>query len=86
MKTKELKRKKMLQKQQAREQGEETDSDDDDDEEFDKVVADVEWDVLEGEDSLTGTHSSMQGPFPFHAEGSESVRPAEMGQIVGPSS
>ena len=67
-KMKDLKRKKMLQKQQARERGEETGSDDDDnDEEFDEVVADVEWDVLEGEDTLTGTHSSMQGPFLFHA-------------------
>ena len=56
---KELKRKKMLQKQEARERGEETGSDDDDHEEFDEVVADVEWDVLEGEDTLTGTHSSM---------------------------
>ena len=70
-KTKELKRKKMLQKQQARERGEETDSDDDDDdeEEFDKVVADIEWGVLEGEDTLIGTPSSTQGPFPFHAGG-----------------
>ena len=53
-KTKELKKKKMLQKQQAQELGEETDSDDDDEEEeeFDEVVADVEWDVLEGEDTL----------------------------------
>ena len=86
-KTRELKRKKMLQKQQAREQGEETGSDDDnDEEEFDEVVTDVEWDVLEGEDSLIGTHSSTQGPFPFHAGGSESVRPAEMGQTIGPSS
>ena len=46
----------------------------------------MEWDVLEGEDTLIGTHMSTQGPFPFHAGGSESVRPAEMGQIVGPSS
>ena len=83
---KELKRKKMLQKQQARECGEEIDSDDDDEEEFDEVVADVEWDVLEGEDTLTGTHLSTQGPFSFHARGSESVRPAETGQTIGPSS
>ena len=58
-KTRELKKKKMLRKQQAWERGEETcsdDDDDDDDEEFDEVVADVEWDVLEGEDSLTDTH------------------------------
>ena len=45
----------------------------------------MEWDVLEGEDSLTGTHSSMQGPFPFHAGGSESVRPAETGQTIDSS-
>ena len=83
-KTTELKRKKILQKQQAWERGEETDSDDDD-EEFDEVVADVEWDVLEDEDTLIGTHLSMQGPFPFHAEGSESMRPMETGQTIGPS-
>jgi len=46
----------------------------------------VEWDVLEGEDMLIGTHSSMQGPFPFHVGGSESVRSAEMGQTIGLSS
>ena len=57
----------MLQKQQAQERGEETGSDDNNEEEFDEVVADVEWDVLEGEDTLTGTHLSTQGPFPFHA-------------------
>ena len=56
-KTRELKRKKMLWKQQARERGEETGSDDDDndDDEFGEVVADMDWDVLKGEDSLTGT-------------------------------
>ena len=57
-KMKELKRKKMLRKQQARERGEETGSDDDDDdndEEFDEVVADVDWEILEGEDLLIGT-------------------------------
>ena len=27
----------------------------------------------------------MQGPFPFHVEGSESVRSAEVGQTSGPS-
>ena len=55
-------------------------------EEYDDVVADVEWDVLEGEDSLIGTHSSTQGPFPFHVGGSESVRPVEIGQTISPSS
>ena len=56
--TRELKKKKMLRKQQAQDRGEETGSDDDDNEEFDEVVADVDWDVLEGEDSLTGTQLS----------------------------
>ena len=55
--TRELKKKEMLQKQQARDRGEEIGSDDDDDE-FNEVVADVDWDVLEGEDTLTDTHSS----------------------------
>ena len=84
-KTKESERKKKQQKQQAEERGEETDSEDDEDDD-DEVVADVEWDVLEGEDMLIGTHSSMQGPFPFHVGGSESVRSAETGQTIGPSS
>ena len=55
--TRELKKKKMLREQQARDQGEDIGSDDDDDE-FDEVVADVDWDVLEGEDSLIGTQLS----------------------------
>ena len=79
----------MLQKQQAWDRGEETgshDDDDDEEDELDEVVADVDWDVLEGVDTLTGTCLPMQGPFPFHAGGSESVRPAEMGQTIGPSS
>ena len=46
--TRELKKKKMLWKQQAQDRGEETGSDDDDDDEdFDEVVADVDWDVLD---------------------------------------
>ena len=49
----------MIRKQQARDQGEETGSDDDDDDdnddEFDEVAASVDWGVLEGEDSLSGT-------------------------------
>ena len=63
--TRELKKKEMIRKQQARDRGEETGSDDDDDE-FDEVAADMDWDALEGEDSLIGTQLSMQGPFPFH--------------------
>ena len=57
-KTRELKRKKMLRKKQAHERGEEIGSDNDD-EDFDKVVADVEWDVLESEDMLIGTRLPM---------------------------
>ena len=56
-KTRELKRKEMLRKQQAWDRGVETGSDDDDDE-FVEVVTDVDWDVLEGKDSLTGTQLS----------------------------
>ena len=43
----------------------------------------MDWDVLEGEDSLTGTQLSTQGPFPFHTGGSESVSPVETSQIIG---
>ena len=83
-KTKTFKRKKKQQKQQAHERGEETDCDDD--EEYDEVVTDIEWGDLESEDALTGTHSSMQGPFPFHAGEDEAVRPKEeAGRTVGPS-
>ena len=60
-KTRELRKKEPLRKQQARDRGEEIGSDDDDDddgEEFDEVAAGVDWDVLEGEDSLTGTQLS----------------------------
>ena len=46
----------------------------------------MEWDVLEGEDTLTGTHLSTQGPFPFHVGGSESVRPTKMSQTISLSS
>ena len=80
-KTKEFKRKKKKQKQQAWERGEETDSDDDDEEEeeYDEVVTDIEWDDLESEYTLIGTHSSMQGPFPFHAREGEAMRQEEVG-------
>ena len=85
--TRELKKKKMLWKQQARDRGEEIGSDNNDDnDDDDEVVADVDWDVPEREDSLTGTQSSTQGPFPFHVGGSESVRPVEAGRTIGPSS
>ncbi|XP_066374608.1 uncharacterized protein [Miscanthus floridulus] len=52
--------------------------------EANEVAADMGWDVLENEDTLTDAHRSMQGPFPFHAEGSESMRSAEPGPSVGP--
>ena len=73
----------------AQERGKETNSDDDDnEEEDDEVVAETEWDDLESEDTLIGIHSSMQGPFPFHAGEGVAVRPeeAEVGRTVGPSS
>ena len=54
-----------------------SDDDDDDDDDDDEVVVDVDWGVLEDEDTLTSAHPSVQGPFPFHAEGSESVRSVE---------
>ena len=66
-------------KQEARDRGEDVSSDDDndDDDDDDEVVVDVDWGVLEDEDTLTSAHPSVQGPFPFHAEGSESVRSVE---------
>ena len=54
-------------------------SDDDDDDDDDEVAVGVDWGVLEDEDMLTSVHPSVQGPFPFHAEGSESVRSVEAG-------
>ena len=59
--TRELKKRKMMRKQQAWDQGEETgsDDDDDDDDDDDEVVADIEWGDLGGKDTLTGAHSSM---------------------------
>ena len=59
----ELRKKKMLRKQQAWDRGEEAgsnddDDDNDDDKESGEELADVDWDVLEGEDSLTDTQLS----------------------------
>ena len=74
-------KKKAIQRQQARDRGEETGSedDDDDDNDDDEVASDMDWGILEVEDTLTSAHPSMQGSFPFHVEGSESVRSAEVG-------
>ena len=56
-----------------------SDDDDDDDDDGDEVAVGVDWDILEDENTLTSGHPSVQGPFPFHAEGSESVRSVEAG-------
>ena len=57
-----------------------SDDDDDDDDDDDEVVVDVDWGILEDEDTLTSAHPSVQGPFPFYVEGSESVRSVEAGE------
>jgi len=49
--TRELKKKEMIQKQQARDRGEEVSSDDDDDDDDDEAVDGVDWGGLEDEDS-----------------------------------
>ena len=74
----EMKKAKRL-KQEAWDRGEDVSSEDedDDDDDDDKVAAGVDWDVLEDEDTLTSGHPSVQGPFPFHTEGSESMRSVE---------
>ena len=59
-----------------------SDGDDDDDDDDDEVVVDVDWGVLEDEDTLTSARPSVQGPFPFHTEGSESVRLVEAGESI----
>ena len=62
-KMRELRKQELLWKQQARDRGEETSSDDDnddnDDDEFDEAAANVDWGVLEGEDSWIGAYPSM---------------------------
>jgi hypothetical protein len=79
-KTRELAKKKAIRKQQARDRGEETSSeDDDDDDESDEEAVGVDWGDLVNEDLLP-----TQGPFPFHAEGSESVGTVEPGLPLGP--
>ena len=74
-KTRELTKKNAIRKQQARDQGEETSSgNDDDDDKSDEEAAGMDWGDLVDEESLP-----TQGPFPFHAEGSESVGMVEPG-------
>ena len=85
-KAKEDKKRKKQQKLRARERGEDTDNDDDDDDgDDDEVADDVEWDILENEDALTGFGSSLQesGPFPFHKGEGTSREPVEAGCTVG---
>jgi len=78
-KTRELRKQERRRKQEARNRGEDVSSDDDDDDDDDEVAGDVDWGVLEDEGTLTSAHASMQEPLPFCAEGSESVRSAEVG-------
>ena len=81
-KAREQKKEEKQRKQEARDRGEDVSSDgddDDDDNDDDEVAAGVDWGVLEDEGTLTSAPSSMQEPLPFHAEGSESVRSAEVG-------
>ena len=40
----------------------------------------MDWDVLEDEDTLTSGHPFVQGPFPFHVEGSRSMGSVEAGE------
>ena len=57
-----------------------SEDEDDDGDDDDEVAVGVDWDVLEDEDTLTSGHPSVQGPLPFHAEGSESMRSVEAGE------
>jgi len=51
--------------------------DDDDDDDDGEVAVGMDWDILEDEGTLTDAHPSTQGPFAFHAEGSELVEAGE---------
>ena len=57
-----------------------SEDEDDDDDDDDEVAVGADWDILEDEDALTSVHPSVQGPFPFHTEGSESMRSVEAGE------
>ena len=78
-KTREQKKKEMRRKQEAWDRGEDVSSDDDDDDDDDdgEVAVGMDWDILEDEGTLTDAHPSTQGPFAFHAEGSELVEAGE---------
>jgi len=70
----------MPRKQEAWDRGEDVSSDDDDDDDDDddgEVAVGMDWDILEDEGTLTDAHPSTQGPFAFHAEGSELVEAEE---------
>ena len=57
----EMKKAKRL-KQEARDRGEDVsseDDDDDDDDDDDEVLVDVDWGILEDEDTLTSAHPSV---------------------------
>ena len=79
----EMKKAKRL-KQEAWDRGEDVSSedndDDDDDDDDDEVAVDVDWGILEDEETLISGHPPVQGPFPFHAEGSRSMRSVEAGE------
>ena len=76
-KAREQKKKERQLKQEARDRGEDVSGDDDDDDDDGEVAADVDWGVLEDEDMLTSANPPLQGPFAFHAEGSELVEAGE---------
>ena len=76
-KAREQKKKERQLKQEARDRGEDVSGDDDDDDDDGEVAADVDWGVLEDEDMLTSANPPLQGPFTFHAEGSELVEAGE---------
>ena len=76
-KAREQKKKERQLKQEARDRGEDVSGDDDDDDDDGEVAADMDSSVLEDEDMLTSANPPLQGPFAFHAEGSELVEAGE---------
>ena len=57
----------------------------DDDGDDNEVADDVEWDILENEDALTGISLSLQEsrPFSFHRGEGTSREPAKVGYTIG---